>query len=139
MRGSVAARRFCPRAVPGTAIAIAGTTAGLAQRCPVVCGRARRNVVPGQDAGIDSVLGDRSEQAAYNELSAPSRNMESPFGSNRNFYSGVFNVGSTACHARLPQPGVCGLAEHQQPVTQLPRLRRQPRYAAQGHGWDPGR
>jgi hypothetical protein len=84
------------RARSPPAVAIAGATASLRHRCPVVDGRARRNGLPGQTAGIDSVLGDRVAQSAYNELNAPSRKVESPF-LGLQLYSGVFNVGSIAC------------------------------------------
>jgi hypothetical protein len=76
-----------------TVLAIAGATAGLASAVlsPVAAPAALAGT-----ATTDSV-GQDAAQAAYNELNANSHNAESPLGSNCNFYSGVFDVGSTAC------------------------------------------
>lgn len=78
-----------------TAKAIAGATAGFAS---VVLSSTGVHAAPAPtantDAGILSAIGDLVAQKAYDELNAPSRNVEIPFGSNCNFYSDVFSVGA---------------------------------------------
>jgi hypothetical protein len=77
------------------AIAIAGATAGLASVvAPSAVVYAAPAPTTNTDVGISSALGDLVAQKAYDELNASSRNVEIPFGSNCNFYSNHFNVGS---------------------------------------------